>query len=492
MEREPDGSLLDAESATWVRTNLDPVLDRLAVQLLASQPETPLTFLRDVLEQDLRAKEAAALRQELEQLMDEVAHLEAGVGTTAGHCASASSSALAARKRLNDDSDGMPCDEEAFEKIPISKMTTEKEYNITLLPFKSHVKVFNMDLSGAQPDELRRYLRLSTDHAELQVTTSCFSAWMKSKRTNGFAKVIPAVPQDNLESGDCRIFFFDDNMEWEGLETSGGICNLRHLATGKFVDFGEDTNGFTRHVHFKHTIVHSSSHYRNVLVKASILDAIQHPDYFTSIFNAFSEPGQTLIAYMDVNSTIVCVDTAQGKTVEATLRSLQFECIEATPREPFELLWEGHRPLRVEKPKTLKQLVKEIQAGSSMDLGSLHTFWNEESCNSIFEQLASKAQLTWTHTGLPVTLQEYQNDLRESMACVARATNADGLVESWFNAYNFLRRGQHKIVLNSFGVDSRKVVQATVQDESYVLEVAINFEKWSDRDALAFRKLFEG
>merc|ERR1712187_992193 len=109
--------------------------------------------------------------------------------------------------------------------------------------------------------------------------------------------------------------------------------------------------GFQRLVHLDHTVVHLSDKFRNVIVKVSILDAMSTPDYFTSVLTKYSMPGEQLIVFMDVNSTIMCNDTVQGKSTEESLRSVIFELLEHMPNEPWELKWQDYAPIKVEKTK---------------------------------------------------------------------------------------------------------------------------------------------
>merc|ERR1712226_558103 len=112
---------------------------------------------------------------------------------------------------------------------------------------------------------------------DLVLTTSCFTPWHKSKKANGFGKFIPAVRSSKPDQ--VRVFFFDDNIEWDGTETSTGITNLRDVDTGQFVEFGEGMNGFSREVVSTNSIVAHSPQYRNVLVQVSILDAMEDEEY---------------------------------------------------------------------------------------------------------------------------------------------------------------------------------------------------------------------
>merc|ERR1712007_339596 len=140
--------------------------------------------------------------------------------------------------------------------------------------------------------------------------------------------------------GKVRVFFFDDNLEFEGTEKSSGICNLRNAETGEFIDFGEGVNGFRTARAARHTIIYYSDEYNVVLVKANILDAMEDKAYFSSIIQTYAMPDEKIIVYMDVNSTIVCNDTVQGKDLAQSLMGTMFEFVEVKGKTlPFDLEW---------------------------------------------------------------------------------------------------------------------------------------------------------
>merc|ERR1712151_1403698 len=67
-----------------------------------------------------------------------------------------------------------------------------------------------------------------------------------------------------------------------------------------------------------------------------------------------------------------------------------------------------------------------------------------------------------------------------------------GIAPSWFECWSELRkrRNSSKVVLISYGVDTRKIVLNTVADEQCVVQIAINFGMWGEKDANAFKALF--
>merc|ERR1719414_1795351 len=88
----------------------------------------------------------------------------------------------------------------------------------------STFRIANLDLCSKPcfRDNLQLYNNICVESTGLHVTTSCFNVWRKNHGVNGHAKVIPAVriggPSDAEIGRPTRTFFFDDNVEFEGLE----------------------------------------------------------------------------------------------------------------------------------------------------------------------------------------------------------------------------------------------------------------------------------
>eukprot|EP00747_Dinoflagellata_sp_TGD_P184688 gnl/TRDRNA2_/TRDRNA2_40556_c0_seq1.p1 gnl/TRDRNA2_/TRDRNA2_40556_c0~~gnl/TRDRNA2_/TRDRNA2_40556_c0_seq1.p1 ORF type:complete len:491 (-),score=81.48 gnl/TRDRNA2_/TRDRNA2_40556_c0_seq1:444-1916(-) len=345
----------------------------------------------------------------------------------------------------------------------------------------------DLHLEPARSVNIGKYYNICKDALDLHVTTSCFTIWKDNKKSNGYAKVIPALPLDEVKDNEeVRIFFFDDNLDFEtgGSANSAGICNLRHVETGEFVDFGEGRNGFSREYTARHTTIHWSTEYRNVLVKANVLDAMADKNYFVNIIQRFAMPGEKIIAFMDVNSTIVCFDSMQGQDMAAVLLSTMFEFIEFIPEEaPRELLWENQPPVALKERTTLKQLVKKV----AVQKHEYSAFWSPDNCSTFLSSLFHLGHLFWGTDKRQLNSRDAFNDMfTEYFTAMMQDVSVDGITSSWFRAYDLLR-GRHTVILNSFGVDCRKVILATTPDgEKSVMQIVVNFDMWDDRDARKF------
>jgi len=363
--------------------------------------------------------------------------------------------------------------------------------------------IFSLDLhrSDGSINNLRRYYGICEESTELMVTTSCFAAWKQGKFKNGCAKVIPAVPADSphaAASRKVRVFFFDDNINLHlgssaGSSDAKGICNLRDVDRGDYVDFSEGKNGFRRDTAFRHTLIHHSSKYNDVMVQVNILDAMYNADYFTSIIKRFSQANEKLVVYMDVNGTILWDDTIMGLGQEEVLLSTMMSCIEVRPRASLDFVWDAERTVRLEleKPKTLKQLVYDV---ADEDKAFYRNFWTLKNCERLLADLVPLGEIGWTSGETPqkasLTPQGFSDLYHSYMEEMQKQVGAQGMTASWFRCLDMLREGHHAAILQSFGMDTHRVVRHSVDDEQKVLHLAVNVELWSERDRRMFAEQF--
>jgi len=348
--------------------------------------------------------------------------------------------------------------------------------------------ICNLDLLGDSPesaDHLRRYYRMCTQATGLHVTTSCFTTWRQHKKTNGHGKIIPTA-RVSAPAPACRVFFFDDNLELDGLAGSSGICSLRDVESGEFVDFAAGSNGFELGHAGRHTSILHSSEYNSVLVKANILDAIEDSDYFTRIIEAYSKPGEKVVVFMDVNSTIICNDSVQSKDLSASLLSTMFELMELSPKAAFDFVWDSCPPVSVQKKQSLKKLVKDLTVN---DVDIYRSFFSEATCRSFFSQLAAFAEIRWGGALDPLGVEDFISMFDSYRGTIVGGIDGNGITQSWFRCFDALSK-EHALMLNSFGVDTRKVLLATTPEESKVMQIAVNYELWDKRDVEKFEKQF--
>lgn len=344
--------------------------------------------------------------------------------------------------------------------------------------------VTNLELKDGPEitEQLQCYYALCRQATGLHVTTSCFATWRKGRKTNAHGKAIPTKRTSSSSTADferpVRVFFFDDNLELGGLSSSPGICNLRDVCTGEFVEFCPGANGFQRAPAGRHSTILHSSQYNAVLVKANILDAIEDTDYFTKIVLDYSSPGEKIVVYMDVNATVMCADSVQSKDMSASLLSTMFELMELSPKAPFDFGWGSRPPVSVQKNQTLKKLVKDITAD---DHDAYRSFFSEATCQSFFSQVAAHADIRVSDASPPLSAEDFVSLYRDYIQTIAQRLDSNGLTQSWHRCCESLKT-QHSVVLNSFGVDTRKVVLASGGDESRVMQIVVNYDLWDNRD----------
>lgn len=369
-----------------------------------------------------------------------------------------------------------------------------------LQPLDIHpeLPISNIDLfNGDRATSLQKYFEICCKASDLLVTTSCFAEWKKGKSTNGTAKVIPAVPHGHLHRGQAvRVFFFDDNINLNlgpsaGAPDTKGICNLRDITTGKFVDFSTGVNGFTCDSAFRHTFIHHSSKYNNVLVQANILDAMSHFDYFSSIVSKYSKHGEKVIVFMDVNGTILWSDSIMGHGPHEILLGTMFMFTEVRPRKTFEVTWQNQGTVKVDKKQVLKQLINDIASGDNDILGE---FWHRPVCERLMNLLLQDADLGWAGHPESFSSQEFFSVHSGYMESLKKqdqqGAGAHGIVTSWFRCFAMLQRSGHACVINSFGMDTHKVVMRSASNPRKIIHMAVNFESWSERDIGKFKEQF--
>jgi len=349
-------------------------------------------------------------------------------------------------------------------------------------------------------ENLQRYytccMTHSSPYANMIVTTSCFGAWRKTKKCNGTAKVIPAVRNGYKEDSGkvTRVFFFDDNINLHlgGEADSEGICNLRDLTTGEFVEHSVGKNGFRSDRIFRQTVVQHSSEYNNVLIQVNILDVMVNPDFFTTIISRYAQPGENLLCFFDVNGVLVWDDTSANQTVAEVLLKTMFRFIELRPRGCAEFVFQDRPAIKLEKPENGKSLAARVFKG---DNDGYHKFWELDVCRSFLEEVSAHAEIAWetARETPPISAADFFTDFQTSLEEIQNLQGQeamDGIPESWPRVYNFLNDHGHTVVLNSFGADTHRAVKRVVPDIKQVLQLTVNYDMWGERDWTSWGKQF--
>jgi len=375
-------------------------------------------------------------------------------------------------------------DETRFKKIVDKHCQAMATAGFEQPSLSAEFAIFNVHLIGGPNarENLLRYYAVCRDCKDLALTTSCFTPWHKSKKQNGSAKLIPAIHATTADP--VRVFFFDDNIEWAGRELDSGIANLRDIETYDFVDFGNNMNGFCHELASSNTIVAHSPLYKNVLVQVNILDAMEDEDFFIKIIEKYAKPGEKIIVFMDCNATILSSDSISGKSMAEILLGTMFQMLKVSPKSPFDVTFGDKPTVKIEKAMDFKQLVKKI-AGTDNEYYT--HFFNWDNCIKLLETVSVKTEVEWTNSSdTRFSMDHFQEMYDRYLVSLVGGTDEEGITRSWYKLHTNLSAGSHSIVLNSFGVDTRKILVKSVPDERTVLHMAIDVDLWGAKDIKAF------
>merc|ERR1712150_112317 len=209
----------------------------------------------------------------------------------------------------------------------------------------------------------------------------------------------------------------------------------------------------------------------------------------------YTKPGEKVLIFMDVNNTVTCSDSVQGKDTAASLLGTMFECIQFTPKTATDLEWDPFPKLQLNRTRTLKELIKDLTRHKDSAYAG---FWSNEKCFKLVGALLPKGRLSWVGKDNRVTMQSFRTAFEEYLQVIGDACDAEGICKSWYKLYEDLTTGRlcgvstnsHAIFLNSFGVDTMKVVKLTTQTRKSVMQITVNFELWDTRDKERFSHQF--
>jgi hypothetical protein len=396
---------------------------------------------------------------------------------------------------------GMRTLSDSINEVNEQKRIPEACRNFKRMTEFQHYKVFDINMyqdAGLKNNLLHYYNACIWKQGAPVVTTSCFTPWRKAGKTNKAGKVIPAIPVNADIGSDQvrRVFFFDDNINLHlgGTSDAEGLCNLRDITTGDYVDFSVGQNGFQADHVFRRTVVHHSSQYRNVLVAANIIDAMANVEYFTHIIIKYTKPGERVLVFADVNGTIVFDDTSAGKDMSEVVLHLLFRFCEIRPKKvdggssSLNFAWQDKPACVIDKPVDLRSLIAKILKD---DNEAYRSFWRLETCREFVSHAATTGDLIWAREEGCIDSEIFFAEYEKSHEQIQRCLMKDGIPQSWFQCYAFLLDQNHQVVLNSFGIDTFRVIRALALDDGQILQLTINYDLWSERDAVSWRKQFE-
>mmetsp|Transcript_5969 Transcript_5969/g.11370 ORF Transcript_5969/g.11370 Transcript_5969/m.11370 type:complete len:183 (+) Transcript_5969:2-550(+) len=178
-----------------------------------------------------------------------------------------------------------------------------------------------------------------------------------------------------------------------------------------------------------------------------------------------------------------------GKGIGEVLLSTLFRLSELRPHRNTSFSFEGvpEKPVELQANIPLKDCVRKIYE----DRKDLYKeFWCPETCERFLKRLSEVGDVGWLGRRESLTSRMFMRFFAEYVEDVKTQVSQDGIPRSWFHFYEMLRAGGHSIVINSFGMDTRRVVLRSVHDERRVVQVTINFQQWGDRDQKAYKETY--
>merc|ERR1712032_1166269 len=139
------------------------------------------------------------------------------------------------------------------------------------------------------------------------------------------------------------------------------------------------------------------------------------------------------------------------------------------------------------KPVTLRQLVSDI---SHKDSEFYKCFWSDATCHRFLTELCEVAEIGWLQDVAPLPPERFRAVYSEYLHELRCHGTDDGIARSWLSCYESLKSAGHVVVLNSFGVDSQRVVSRCVLDQRKVLQITVNYNMWGPRDLSAWNAQF--
>eukprot|EP00392_Amoebophrya_sp_AT5.2_P010780 g10847.t1 len=366
--------------------------------------------------------------------------------------------------------------------------------------FDDNLEFSNVGPSGGQPGILN--LRdLSGRFVDFTLGKNGFEIFDANREPGETTTVAAATANSNGTRGSSSTGASNDQRV-----SSSGTAADQHQDQGNQDSSTGDRDQHSSHILSSSPILYSRE-YNVVLCKVCILDAMLDDEFFTKIIEQFSRPMEKSLIFMDVNSTIVFGDLMSGKDPDFVLLSTLFEAICLVPAEDFSfdvgLLVDAvktrstssepphdtttatpkyHAACRKNEKISVKKLIKKFLSRD----GYRH-FWTPVNCRRLLEYCLTKGSVR-IYGKIMQQLSDFELLYQEYTFLLKRTKK--GIVRSWFELYRKYGK-KNLIMINTFGVDSRKVIHETVQSEADVQMYSVNYDLWSARDKEKFKRSVE-
>lgn len=130
----------------------------------------------------------------------------------------------------------------------------------------------------------------------------------------------------------------------------------------------------------------------------------------------------------------------------------------------------------------------------AVDAEGYNHFWFYDNCMKLLNMSMQYGQVFWSG-GSDVKIDVFEKQYDHYGKVMDKHVADTGIVSSWYTMVGRaldaddpskppdpMAPGPHLVMINTFGVDSRKLVLATLDREEKVTLTTVNYEKWSMRD----------
>eukprot|EP00451_Oxyrrhis_marina_P019847 CAMPEP_0204342744 /NCGR_PEP_ID=MMETSP0469-20131031/24368_1 /ASSEMBLY_ACC=CAM_ASM_000384 /TAXON_ID=2969 /ORGANISM="Oxyrrhis marina" /LENGTH=236 /DNA_ID=CAMNT_0051327719 /DNA_START=41 /DNA_END=748 /DNA_ORIENTATION=- len=194
---------------------------------------------------------------------------------------------------------------------------------------------------------------------------------------------------------------------------------------------------------------------------------------------------------MDINSTVVFNDIMSGKEATPVLLSALYECTAISKiwptKEGGQFQWDADHGVKIKQGMTFKKLAKSLFPQKKQ----YNEFWTLDNCAMLIQRMQEDfgARLVWGDNVEMPGAEDFRRLFCTFESKLVR-TVRKGIVRSWFELYRKYRK-EHLIMLNTFGVECRRLILETVKREDKVTLWTVNYQQWEPFDQERFKEQYD-
>merc|ERR1712060_942127 len=114
--------------------------------------------------------------------------------------------------------------------------------------------------------------------------------------------------------------------------------------------------------------------------------------------------------------------------------------VEVQPKEKFTLQFESLPELGVQKPTTLKQLVRDL---TKQDNAYYHRFWSTNECGRFLQHVSTLTEVIWSPSGEKLTEDRFWSMYDKYNKLLDSHPTVEGIALSWFEGWKYLNSKGH-------------------------------------------------